>query len=191
MIGSMARTTGLTLAVALAGLINCGCTGGTQSSDQALNKALETTGGTKESVGKFAGIVTIDGKPPGNAGLVGVFVALWDPKKSPTSKKPTAYAPCDSDGKFEFTTYNQGDGVPTGSYIVCFAQLQKPSLNADGWLGPDRLKNLYNDPDKNKDNQKLVIEVAPPGKTDWDFNLEVAEKDPVANPGPNAFTAIH
>ena len=83
------------MAVAVVGLLTSGCTGGTQSADQALNKALEATGGTKEGVSKLSGIVTIDGKPPGTSGLVGVFVALWDAKKSPSSKKPTAYTPCD------------------------------------------------------------------------------------------------
>jgi hypothetical protein len=94
-------------------------------------------------------------------------------------------------GKFEFTTYIKGDGVAPGSYIVCFVELQKPSLNADGWLGPDRLKNLYNDPEKNKDNSEFVVEVPSPGKTDWNFNLQIAGKDPVSNPGPNAITELH
>jgi hypothetical protein len=188
------RTSGLLAAVALLGLFLGGCGSGTQTADQALNKALETTGGAKENVGKFAGIVTIDGKPPGSMGFVRTLVILWDPQKSATAKTPPAYVPCGEDGKFEFNTYGPGDGVPTGSYVLCFAQL-KAGLGLGGrergWKGPDQLKNLYNDPDKNKDNKEFVVDISSPGKTDWDFNLEVTGKEAVANPGPNAFTAIH
>jgi hypothetical protein len=188
------RRPGLPAAVALLGLFVGGCGTGTPTADQALNKALETTGGTKQGVGKFAGIVTIDGKPPGNMGFVRTLVILWDRQKPPTSKAPAPFAACDEEGKFEFTTYDKADGVPAGSYVVCFAQLQggiRLGGGKRGWDGPDQLKNLYNDPDKNKDEKQFVVEITSPGKTDWDFNLEVTGKEPVTNPGPNAFTELH
>jgi hypothetical protein len=192
--GSVVRTSGFIAAVALLGLFVGGCGKGTQTADQSLDKALATTGGTRQGVGKFSGIVTIDGKPPGEMGFVRTLVILWDPKTSPTSKTPPAYVTCDEGGKFEFTTYGQGDGVPVGKYVVCFAQLKggiRLTGAARGWQGPDQLKNLYNDPDKNKDIPEFEVEITSPGKTDWAFNLQVSGKEAVANPGPNAFTELH
>jgi hypothetical protein len=192
--GNAVRTSGLPAVVALLGLFVGGCGSGTQTADQALNKALETSGTTREGVGKFAGIVTIDGKPPGDMGFVRTLVILWDSKKPPTAKTPPAYVTCDEGGKFEFSTYGQGDGVPLGTYVVCFAQLKgglRLGGGERGWQGPDQLKNLYNDPDKNKEIKEFVVEIMSPGKTDWDFNLQVSGKEPVTAPGPNAFTTVH
>jgi hypothetical protein len=184
---------GLPAAVALLGLFVVGCNSGTPSADQALNKSLETTGATKQNLGKFSGIVTVDGKPPENAGLSRIFVILCDPKKPSKSNTSPPYAACDEGGKFEFTTYHDGDGVPTGSYVVCFAQLEGGLRlgGKRGLRGPDHLKNLYNDPDKNKDVKEFQVEVTSPGKVDWDFNLQVSGKEPVPTPGPNAFTELH
>jgi len=37
-------------------------------------------------------------------------------------------------------------------------------------------------------DKNLVVSVTGPGKTDYNFNLDIAGKDPVAAPGPNAVT---
>jgi hypothetical protein len=189
----LARGFGMPAAVALLGLTISGCGGGTQSADQALNKAIETSGSTKQNVAKFSGTVTIDGKPPGEMGFVRTIVILWDKQKPPTVKTPPLFVATDDAGKFDFTTYAAGDGISPGTYVVCFAQL-KGGLRLGGarrgWEGPDQLKNLYNDPDKNKDEKQFVVEISPPGKSDWTFNLEVAGKEPVATPGPNSFVEL-
>jgi hypothetical protein len=49
---------------------------------------------------------------------------------------------------------------------------------------------LYSDPEKNKDNPKFVVEIAEPGRTDYDFALEVAANEPVKTPGTYAATRL-
>jgi hypothetical protein len=178
------------LGLLLLSVVAAGCSGGSQSADLALNKAITATGGTKGGVAKFSGKVTIDGKPPGEMGRVRTLVILWDPKSTKGNKMPP-YVACSEDGHFEFTSYETGDGVMPGNYIVCFLQLPGSFRfgGTSGWHGEDGLKNLYNDPDKNKENKEFVVDVALPGKTDWQFNLDVANKE-AGTPGPNAITQL-
>jgi hypothetical protein len=176
----------LSFALLSIGVFTVGCSG-TQSADQALDKALKATGGQREAVAKFSGKVLIDGKPPGDIRPAATVIILYDPKKPPTSLRLPMYAVCKSpDGSFEFTTYNKGDGVPPGSYIVLFAQLDQSLMMNRGFYPPDRLKNLYNDPDKSP----FKIEVTAPGKSDWLFELEVAGKEPNDSPGPQTIKEI-
>ncbi len=42
----------------------------------------------------------------------------------------------------------------------------------------------------NKDDQKFVVEIAAPGRADYDFNLEVVGKESVKAPGPLATTRL-
>jgi hypothetical protein len=144
-------------------------------------------------VGKFAGRVTVDGVT--QAGKDGLFIFLTDPQHT---EKPNKYSErCKEDGSFEFMTYSPGDGVPVGKYVVGFVQLRPPKKArgfgaTDGpipYVGPDSLKNLYNDPDKNKDIKEFVVEVTQPGRADYEFNLTVAGKD-AGVPGPRAVTKL-
>jgi hypothetical protein len=57
-------------------------------------------------------------------------------------------------------------------------------------VAPDELKNLYNDPEKNKNDPAFLFEVQPPGRTDYQFDLAVAGKDPVKTPGSYAVTHV-
>ena len=167
----------------LLALTIAGCTR-TQSADQALAKAYEATGGQREEVAKVAGTVTIDGQPVGDTGPMRTIVILYDPHKPDASRKAPLYAVCDEDGHFEFTRYSKGDGVPPGSYTVLFEELV--ARTGSRFTGEDQLKNLYNDPDKSP----FHVDISPPGKTDWMFNLEIAGKDP-ATPGPHAVKQLH
>jgi hypothetical protein len=150
-------------------------------------------------VAKFAGRVSVDGQPSTQGGTL--FVILNDPQHPVKGGK--AFARCDEQGNFVFTTYLSGDGAPTGKYVVTFAQLQvgggtvrgrggvgrRPSVSRT-YVSPDGLSNLYNDPDKNKDNPNFVVEIADPGRSDYEFNLPVAGKDPIKTPGQYAATDI-
>jgi hypothetical protein len=50
--------------------------------------------------------------------------------------------------------------------------------------------NLYNDPDKNAENSQFKIDIEQPGKTDWNFALDVQGKQPIGTPGPHAVTEL-
>ena len=178
--------------VALATLPGCNKTGG-QRADEAEQIAQLPN---KVTVAKFAGHVSVDGQAKAQDPKGGtLFVVLNDPQH--LDKGAKAQATCDAEGNFAFTTYATGDGAPTGKYVVTFAQLhvaasggraggvRRPSLTME-YKGPDALKNLYSDPEKNKDNPTFVVDILPPGRTDYDFSLTVAGKEPVKTPGPYA-----
>jgi hypothetical protein len=136
----------------------------------------------KEAVAKFAGHVTVDGLP--QLGTDQLFIFLADPQHLEPKKIAKYSTTCKPDGSFEFMTYFPGDGVPVGKYIVGFVALRalaKLGGRADQpvpFRGPDGLKNRYNDPDKNKDIKEFVVDVTEPGRTDYEFNLTLAGKDP-------------
>jgi hypothetical protein len=170
-----------------------GCTGSSQGPRQdELQQAAK--GATQTPAAKLAGHVSIDGQPPDKD--TRLFVILSDPAHLQLPKEgPKYFTACDPEGNFAFTTYLKGDGAPLGKYVVTFAQLHTPKGNgphgmgrgmlARDYLGPDGLKNLYSDPEKNKDEKEFNIEVAEPGKSDYEFNLSVAGKDSVT-PGQYA-----
>lgn len=147
------------------------------------------------AVARFAGTVTIDGLPPEKKPATRLFILLNDPQH--LEKLPTRYLEVAEDGRFGFMTYLAGDGVPVGKYVVEFAQLSLPrggTLRRGGGIasvyrGPDGLKNLYNDPEKNKDIKEFVVDVTEPGRDDYQFNLTVAGKEP-ASPGKYSATVV-
>jgi hypothetical protein len=175
----------LLAALAALSLLPAGCSK-TQSTQEAVDAQLKALNTTKANLARFAGKVTIDGQPPTvNRGQV-LLVILYDQKDPEKNKAPLSTV-CKKDGSFEFYRYVAGDGVPVGSYVVLFAELKQS--RAKGLIQPDGLKNLYDDPDKNAQNKDFVAEVAPPGRTDYDFNLDVAGKEP-GTPGAHAVTQI-
>jgi hypothetical protein len=161
-------------------------------------------------VAKFAGKVTVDGQPPKKDGKL--FVILTDSKhldEHASGQLPKLYAVCNAEGSFAFGTYdlkNGKDGVFTGKYVVTFVQLHKYSGSttkagrpvAPGssrrpqtsvkYALPDDLKNLYSDPDTNVKDKRFKLDLQPPGKDDYQFNLAVIDKDPVAKAAPHAVT---
>jgi hypothetical protein len=173
-------------ATGFAAFVITGCSK-TQTGQQALEQQLAATGQSLMSVAQFAGKVTIDGKPPELERGHALLVFLYDPKNPPTKDKPARRATVNKNGDFTFRTYEKADGAPVGSYVVLFAVLQPKGHGV--FLGPDELKNLYNDPDKNAKNPDLNVTVERPGKTNYSFDLKVAGADH-AQPGPHAITKI-
>ncbi len=108
--------------------------------------------------------------------------------RNPMRPWERAFVECNRDGRFAFNTYFDDDGVPPGRYVVTIAQLTYRKKR--GYTGPDLLKNLYNDPEKNATVEQFKIEHKPPGRRDYSFDLRVAGEEPVATPGPKALTAI-
>jgi hypothetical protein len=156
-------------------LVALGCSSKSDRAEQAYRDA----GLQKLDVARVAGIVTVDGGAPSPFTLV----MLWDPKKPDGG---VFHAICDSNGQFEFTSYERGDGVPPGQYVVLFAQFN-PSRRLGEFEPPDLLHNLYNDPDKNTPEHQITVSA--PGRDDYHFDLTVAGASP-ATPGPHSITEI-
>jgi hypothetical protein len=197
--GAPPRSLKLSLVLFAAAVALPGCNRGSGPSDeQRVDQFLKESKIVKVPVAKMAGHVSVDNQPPSREGRL--FVILNDPEHPvPTGK---AAASCDAEGNFSFTTYLKDDGVPVGKYVVTFALLhhnrgggrgggvgRRPGIHQE-FIGPDDLKNLYSDPEKNKDVPTYIIDVTEPGRTDYDFQLPVAGKDPVPTPGKFAFRKI-
>lgn len=194
-VGSRSRTlawAAFTMTAMPALLAGCGQKNAKQALDEAYlnNPKIE-----KASIAPFEGTVTVDGAPPGKDRTV-MLVILNDPKHpQDPHKRPKLIAGCTPDGHFDFTTFDAHDGVECGSYIITFVQLKNLAApfgknKKAGFGPPDELKNLYNDPDKNAEVPEFHVEIKPPGITNAHFDLTVAGKEPVVQPGPHAITAI-
>jgi hypothetical protein len=202
------RPCGLRIGVAAALFFAAAVSGcnGQRSGNQALDDQFKDNPQFKKtSVAKFAGTVTIDGQAPAKEWKL--FVILTDAQhldENAHVDKPRLCVPCDSEGKFVFGTYDKADGVVPGKYVVTFVELHPPAAKSLGkggrpgafsvgarasYLGPDELKNLYNDPDKNKGEPTFNVDLQPPGKDNYTFDLAVAGKE-TAPAGPNAVTKI-
>jgi hypothetical protein len=164
-----------------------GC--GRQNADDSVNKILKETGQQRADVFPLAGKVMVDGHAPQTrpGGGKRLIVILSDPAKpdAPVSSRPKAT--CQPNGDFAFNMYGTGDGVVAGKYVVVLVELKFDKRK--GYVGPDGLKNLYNDPDKNATVDGFVIEHKAPGKKDYVFNLEVEGHEP-GTPGPHSITTF-
>jgi hypothetical protein len=132
-----------------------------------------------EDRAKFTGTVTVDNRTPAVEPRHALLLMLYDPKQPPTQARSPRYAVVQHDGSFKF----EHGGVPPGSYVALFAELQRGRPGT--FRGPDLLKNLYNDPDKNQNVESFRVEIPTSGTTQ-NFNLEVAGKDAVTRPGEHS-----
>jgi hypothetical protein len=177
----------------------CGCNR-IQTEEEAVAQYYKNNPSAKEKrlpVAKVAGRVSIDGQPPAEG--LGLFIVLFDPDHlEKQAAVPRVFTQCDAQGNFAFTTYFTGDGVPYGKYVATLVELHRPKLRpgvvmsrgVQFFVGPDEFKNLYNDPEKNKNAPAFLLDVQTPGRTDYQFDLAVAGKDPVKTPGPYAVTLV-
>ena len=161
--------------------------GCTSSADLALEKALKDSGQTRIAVCPLAGTVTIDGEPPKLERRQKLVVMLNDLAHPEAPIAERTYTIAGPHGEFAFHTYTADDGVAPGHYVVTFAVFQRRG-NA-GLEGPDRLQNLYNDPEKNADTPEFMIDHKPPGSRSYDFRLMIAGKDP-GTLGPHSLTDL-
>jgi hypothetical protein len=158
----------------------------TQTPEARVQKALASAGMKATQAYRIAGSVTIDGtKPEFKDRKQHLVVILYDPKKTDIPIEERPFTLVRDDGHFGFTE----DGTAPGHYVLAFAVLKRKGPR--NFIGPDALNNLYNDPDLNaKSHPEFVIEHQAPGKTDYQFNLDVAGKEPVTAPGSNAVTKV-
>jgi hypothetical protein len=199
-----------------AGLAGCN---GSRNADQAAVDSAGAVGNEaagipfdkfrefqKLPLAKFSGRVTVDGQPPKKD--CKVFIVLADAKHPDENSHgilPKFYTACGADGHFAFTTYEKGDGVPVANYVVTFLELHPaPTQAAKGsarapaafsasraqrYMGPDELKNIYSDPDANVKDKQFNLDLQPPGKDDFHFDLAVAGK-PGSKPAPHALRTL-
>jgi hypothetical protein len=163
-------------------LLVAGCSSG-QTTDQAIDKALENAGKTRSALYPLAGKVTVDGMPPDLAEAEWIVMMLKDPAKPQANGR---YVVISRSGEFAFGTFGTDDGVKAGTYIATFTKLKRGQHKQ--YPGPDQFGNLYDDPDRNlKEYPELKIDHQRPGKKNYVFDLKIAGREAVAA-GPNAVT---
>jgi hypothetical protein len=140
----------------------------------------------------LAGAVHIDGHVPNGKGDVivikgDVIVMLYSPGDLADYERCPLSAICDRDGRFEFSTYAKGDGMPPGEYVLTKKGLRQ--LRELYW-GPDQLGNRFNDPEKNRSISSFRITHRSPGKKDYVFDLKTEGIAPVIHPGAHALTTL-
>ena len=96
------------------------------------------------------GSVTYQGQP-----VAGAFVALH-PKNQSQPGAPTPTATVQTDGTFALTTYDAGDGVPEGDYVVTLQWRKTVKSGSDYVLGPNLLPAKYARPE----TSDLVVRIA-------------------------------
>jgi hypothetical protein len=170
-------------AAACACVVAAGCNK-QQSTADRIKQAAEASGIKSVTVYPLAGTVTVDNQSADlKSKKWGLIVMACDVSK-PDGAATGPFVHVKSDGNFEFPD----GGIPPGKYVLLFAGLQRNKRK--GWVGPDALKNLYNDPDVNGKKEQFTIDHQSPGKTNYSFNLSVAGETPVAAAGPRALTHI-
>lgn len=163
-------------------LFVAGCSSG-QSTNQAIDKALENAGQKREAVYPLAGKITVDGLPPDLAQGEWIVMMLKDPANLKVDGPMRLIS---GSGEFAFGTFAKDDGVKVGTYIATFTKLKRGQHKE--YPGPDAFNNLYDDPDRNlKEYPELKIDHQRPGKKDYAFDLKIAGREAVAA-GPNAVT---
>ena len=98
----------------------------------------------------------IDGDEPGSAVKIDCIpISQVDSDPAHFSMSATMTQP---DGSFEISTYQSGDGVPDGEYVltIVWGKLNVMSRSYDG---PDKLKDRYSDAKKSQ--IKFTVEGQP------------------------------
>jgi hypothetical protein len=167
------------VAATLIFLLALGCDG-RQSTAQRLENAQKNAGMNPVAVYPLGGKITVDNQPPVAKSETARLVAIaYDAAKPDAKANGNASAFVKPDGSFEFPP------LPRGKYVMLFAQIGHNPRG--GFVGPDGLKNLYNDPDVSSKKSEFVIDHQAPGKKDYTFKLSVAGEIPPEAPGPKAF----
>lgn len=95
----------------------------------------------RKATSPVKGKVTVDGAAPGSEiQIVCHFLGTADTQHPTYSQAAT-----DAEGNFSISTYEAGDGIPAGDYVLVFTW-RDYNVMARSYTGPDKLKNRYSDP---------------------------------------------
>jgi hypothetical protein len=86
------------------------------------------------------GKVTVDGAAPGSEIQIECHSVNGMDTQHPTMSQTAT----DADGNFSVSTYEAGDGIPPGEYLLVFSW-QDYNVMARSYSGPDKLKGRYSD----------------------------------------------
>ena len=87
------------------------------------------------------GKVLVNGKPAAD-----LFV-YFHPSSKKDDQSFIPYAQTNEEGEFQLSTFKNGDGIPTGDYLVTFEWREKSGTFKNQFQGPDRLKERFNKPE--------------------------------------------
>lgn len=108
---------------------------------------------------RVVGVVTVDGVPPDTP----LQITCHDVKGIDAEHPTVSASLTGQGGKFEISTYESGDGVPAGEYVLTF-EWKQINLVTMNFGGPDRLNKRYNDPAKSE--VRFVVEEGAQGPID-------------------------
>jgi hypothetical protein len=100
------------------------------------------------------GQVLVDGQS-----IADVTVDIHNAADAGATKAAKSFAKTKDDGKFEFSTYEAGDGVPPGEYVATF-MAKKFSMISHSYVGPDKLNDRYSD--RKKSQVRIKVEKGKP-----------------------------
>lgn len=98
----------------------------------------------REETYPVVGEVYVDGQPAAGLQVTCHAVEGLDSETGWVCKGMT-----DETGKFEINTYEKGDGVPEGDYVITF-MWGKTNFASMSYGGPDKLKKKYLNPKKSE-----------------------------------------
>jgi hypothetical protein len=100
-------------------------------------------GGPREKTYPVTGVVVVDGEP------TEMVEVVCHPDGESSKIKYDVSTMTDKDGQFSLTTYQSGDGLPEGTYILTFKWMEP------GFVPKDKFKGAYADPTKS--TQKVTV----------------------------------
>jgi hypothetical protein len=100
----------------------------------------------KKETAPVMGQVLVDGSPPPASSPIQIHVhAVGEVSEVDKEHPSVSSGGTGEDGKFELSTYEKGDGVPLGDYVLTFTW-RDFNLMKKQYLGPDKFKNRYVNP---------------------------------------------
>ena len=116
----------------------------------ALLLVVTACGDGRKKVYPVHGLIRVDGKPASEC------IVMFHPADNDDPKRVMPFGQADAEGRFVICSYVNGDGAPTGEYVVTFEWRERSGLLKNNFEGPDRLKGRYYDPKKS--NFRVTVE---------------------------------